>query len=154
LFLLLGRLVYRHRWLVVGLWTLLALVSLPLAPRLPRILKAGGYGDPSLESQRAANLLGSALGWRSSTLLVVFHSDTLTTDDPRFTSAADAAIAPLRALAGIGTIATFADAPQQVAPGHHTAYDTVDLLAAPEDAHRLLPAIRQTLTSNTRQPDR
>ena len=149
MFLLLGRLVYRHRWLVVGLWTLLAVVSLPLAPRLPRILKAGGYGDPSLESQRAADLLGRALGWRSSTLLVVFHSDALAADDPRFTSAANAAIAPLRGLSGIGAIGTFGDAPQQIAPGRHTAYDTVDLLAAPEEAHRLLPVIRQKLTSDT-----
>src|SRR5262245_41031246 len=67
-FVSLGRLVYRFRMPIVGAWLLLGLASLPLAPQLPRILKAGGYGDPRLESQRAAEMLGSALGWKSSTL--------------------------------------------------------------------------------------
>jgi RND superfamily putative drug exporter len=152
-FLSLGRFVYRFRWPVVGVWVVLALASLPLAPTLPRVLKAGGYGDPSLESQRAAELLGNALGNQSSALLVVFHSDSLTTDDPRFRTAANASIAALNGVSGVGQITSYQEAPEQVAPDHHTAYDSIDLLAAPEDAHRLLPAIRQRLQSNVLEVD-
>ncbi len=153
MFLSLGRFVYRFRWPVVGVWVVLALASLPLAPTLPRVLKAGGYGDPSLESQRAAELLGNALGNQSSALLVVFHSDSLTTDDPRFRTAANASIAALNGVSGVGQITSYQEAPEQVAPDHHTAYDSIDLLAAPEDAHRLLPAIRQRLQSNVLEVD-
>ena len=144
----LGGFVYRRRWLIVIIWALAGLASLPLAPGLPNILKAGGYGDPSLESQRASALLSQALGQQASTLIVVFHSDSLSVDDPRFLAAAQAAVAGLPGLPGVGTITTFVQNPQQIAANHHTAYDTIDLVAAPEDAHRLLPAIRDHLKSD------
>ena len=143
-----GRLVYRLRWPIVVVWAAVGLASLPLAPSLPGVLKAGGYGDDRLESQRASDVLGKALGWQSSTLVVTFHSDTLTTDDPRFVAAANRAVAGLTGLPGIGSITTFLQNPQQIAPTHHTAYDTVDLQVQPEDAHRLLPKIREQLKSD------
>jgi putative drug exporter of the RND superfamily len=152
-FLSLGRLVYRFRVPIVGAWLLLGMASLPLAPQLPRILKAGGYGDPSLESQRAAEMLGSALGWKSSTLILVLHSDTLTVDDPRFVQAAQQAVATLPGTPGVGTITTFLQDPHQVSANRHTVYDTIDLVAAPEDAHRLLPAIRAKLHSDVLEVD-
>ncbi len=149
----LGRRVYRHRWLIVVVWAILGLASLSLAPTLPGILKAGGYDNPDLESQQAAELLEKSLGWRSATLLVVYHSDTLTVDDPRFRAAATEVSARLPGTPGVGSITTFQQNPQQVAPNHHSAYDTVDLVAQPETAHRLLPAIRQKLHSDVLQVD-
>lgn len=143
-----GRFVYRHRWPAIVIWAIVSLVALPLAPSLPGVLKAGGYGDPQLESQHASDVLGDALGWQSSTLVVLFHSDALTTDDPRFAAAANRAVAHLTGIPGVGTITTFQENPQQIAPSHHTAYDTVDLTIQPEDAHRLLPAIRDRLRSD------
>ena len=76
MFLTFGRFIYRHRWQVVVIWSVLALASLPLAPSLPRYLKAGGYSDPTLESQRAGELLGSALGWKAGNLIVIFQRFT------------------------------------------------------------------------------
>lgn len=148
-----GRLVYRFRWSIVVAWALLALASLPLAPGLPGILKAGGYGDPELESERASALLAEKLGWQSSTLIVVFHSDALTVDDPRFLAATSRAEAALPSTPGVGQINTFRENPTQIAKSRHTAYDTVDLLATPEDAYRLLPAIRAKLHSDVLQID-
>lgn len=148
-----GRLVYRFRWSIVVAWALLALASLPLAPGLPKILKAGGYDDPRLESQRAGVILARKLGWQSSTLIVVFHSDTLNVDDPRFLAAAARAEAALPSTPGVGQISSFRENPTQIAKSRHTAYDTVDLLAAPEDAYRLLPAIRAKLHSDVLQID-
>ncbi|HVC34755.1 MAG TPA: MMPL family transporter [Chloroflexota bacterium] len=148
-----GRFIYRYRWPVVVAWALVSLAALPLAPALPGVLKAGGYADPRLESQRASDVLGKALGWQSSTLVVLFHSDTLTTDDPGFAAAASQAVAALPKIPGVGAITTFEEDPQQIAPNHHTAYDTVDLTVAPEDAHHLLPAIRQKLQSSRLEVD-
>jgi RND superfamily putative drug exporter len=152
-FLTFGRFIYRHRWPVVLTWLIVGLASLPLAPTLPRYLKAGGYADDTLESQRAGELLASALGWKASSLIVIFHSDSLTTDDPRFFEAADAAIGFLRTTPGVGKIETFQANPQQIAANHRTAYDTVELDALPEDAHLLLPNIRERLHSDVLQVD-
>jgi RND superfamily putative drug exporter len=153
MFLEFGRRIYRWRWPIVAAWALLALASLPLAPTLPHVLKAGGYGDPDLESERAGELLSRSLGWQNGTLVVVFHSDTLTTDDPRFVAAATTAIASLPGTPGVGAITPFTNNPQQVSANHHSAYDTIDLTAAPEDAHLLLPAIRSKLQSDVLQVD-
>lgn len=144
-----GRFVYRLRWPIVAAWCLASLASLPIAPSLPAVLKAGGYADLDLESQQASAVLERTLGWQSSTLVVTFHSDRLTTDDPRFATAAARAIAGVAGLPGVGTITTFAENPRQISADHHTAYDTIDLNAAPEDAHRLLPRIHQALRSDT-----
>jgi RND superfamily putative drug exporter len=148
-----GRLIYRLRWPVVAFWALLSLASLPLAPTLPRYLKAGGYGDPSLESERAGALLTRELGNQSGDLIVMFHSDVLTTDDPRFLAAANQAIAALPGTPGVGQITTFLQSPNQIAPTHHTAYDTVTLTGRAEDANRLLPLIRQKVRSDTLEVD-
>jgi RND superfamily putative drug exporter len=152
-FLAFGRFIYRHRWPVVLVWVVLGLASLPLAPTLPSYLKAGGYSDSLLESQQAGDLLGKALGWKATNLIIVFHSETLTTDDPRFVDAAKASVAFLPTIPGVGAIETFQMNPQQISPNHHTAYDTVDLNALPEDAHRLLPDIRRQLHSDVLQVD-
>lgn len=149
----LGRLLYRYRWAVVIFWGVVALISLPLAPTLPGILKAGGYADASLESQRASELLGRELGWQSSTLIVIYHSDTLAVDDPRFLAAATHSIDAVRGAPGVGRITTFQENPQQIAANRQTAYDTIDLNAAPEDAHRILPAIRERIRSDVLQVD-
>src|SRR5712692_2089698 len=151
MFLRFGRFVYRRRWQIVVAWALLALASLPLAPTLPAVLKAGGYGDAQLESQRAFDLLARILGWKGNTLVAVFHSDTLATDDPRFVAAADDAVASLPGTPGIGEISTFERNPQQVSASHHSAYDTIELVASPEEAHRLLPVIRGKLRSDVVQ---
>jgi RND superfamily putative drug exporter len=150
---LIGRSVYRLRWPIVILWGVACLLGLPLAPTLPGILKAGGYADLSLESQRASLALETVLGWQSSSLIVVFHSDTLTVADPRFVSAARKTIARLVGIPGVGSITTFQDNPRQIALNGHTAYDTIDLRVAPEDAHHLLPAVRAALRSDVLEVD-
>ena len=55
---------YLIKFLVYG--AIVALVSIPLAPTVTRVLRAGGYGDSELESQRAADVLGRSLGWQAS----------------------------------------------------------------------------------------
>src|SRR5262249_60510526 len=53
----------------------------------------------------------------------------------------------------VGTITTFLQDPHQVSANRHTVYDTIDLIAAPEDAHRLLPTIRAKLHSDVLEVD-
>ena len=59
----------------------------------------------------------------------------------------------LPSMNGIGTVTSFQTNPLQIAANHHTAYDTIELDSAPEDAHRLLPEIRAQLHSDVLQID-
>jgi uncharacterized membrane protein YdfJ with MMPL/SSD domain len=53
----LGRFTVRRRWWIVFAWAALILVALPLAPRAPGALSAGGFILDDLESARAKQLL-------------------------------------------------------------------------------------------------
>ena len=116
----LGRFVARRAWLVVGAWALVLLAAMPLAPRVPGVLSAGGFILDDLESARAKALLGTELGLPPSALVVVFSSPTLEAGTPAFEAAAAAAVArhrggaarrprraaPPRAAPGLGRPAT------------------------------------------------
>nr|MBA2373227.1 hypothetical protein [Chloroflexota bacterium] len=80
----LGGFVVRRRWLVVGIWALILLATLPFAPRVGGALSAGGFILDDLESARAKALLGTELGLPPSALVVVFHSPTLEAGTPAF----------------------------------------------------------------------
>src|SRR5262245_21124512 len=72
----LGRFIVRRRWWVVAAWALLLIVALPLAPRAPGELRAGGFILDDLESARAKAELQQELGTPPSAVVVVLHSDT------------------------------------------------------------------------------
>jgi RND superfamily putative drug exporter len=153
LLLLLGRACYRYRWPIVLLWAIVALASLPLAPTISRVLKADGYGDPNLESQRATELLGRALGWQANTLVIVYSSDQLTADDPRFRAEEARIAAGARELPGVAALTSFPTSPDQIARSRHAAYDTIELASSPEVERQLLPKLRDQLQSNVIQVD-
>src|SRR5690348_17788109 len=92
----LGRAMVRMRYVVLALWALAVLVALPFAPRVARALAPGGFSSPSMESQQAVDALQQGLHTSFTNVLVIFTSDALTADDPRFAAQADAAVARLK----------------------------------------------------------
>src|SRR5947207_13743081 len=89
---------YRRRWLVLGLWAVVVLLALPIAPLVFRSLTAGGFGSPDLEAFRASQLLAERFGTNPSDLVLVFDdpSGQLAADDPRFGQAVAEALTDLR----------------------------------------------------------
>src|SRR5207244_10085332 len=91
----LGRVCYRQRKLVVAAWLLIVLASLPLIPSIPRLLKPGGFADPTLEAQRAEALLQREVGDRDSLVAVFEPTDRSgRADDPAFLAAVERPLAP------------------------------------------------------------
>src|SRR5919206_251835 len=86
-----GTRIYRARRLVLMLWGLLLLGSLPLAPRIGGLLQAGGLSSEDLESARASAELQRQLGYNPATVIVVFTSAELSVDDPRWDASETAA---------------------------------------------------------------
>lgn len=72
-----GRFIYRVRWIVLALWVIGLLASIPFAAKVGSVLTGGGYSFNQSESVHADNLLSGVLHQPPSQLLVVFHSNSV-----------------------------------------------------------------------------
>jgi RND superfamily putative drug exporter len=141
----LGRWVHRRRWLVIAVWLLVVLVSAPAAPSVSRSLSPGGFSTPRLEASQATQTIQQALGENPSSLLVIFHSPTLTTNDPAYLDAVDAALRGLRDVDLVARVTTHRDNPRQAAPDGHTAYAVIALKSLPDEFRGVIPRIQGAL---------
>ena len=141
----LGRFVARRAWLVVGAWALVLLAAIPLAPRVPGVLSAGGFILDDLESARAKALLGTELGLPPSALVIVFSSPTLEAGTPAFEAAAAAAVADIAGAPHVARVVPHLLSPRQISADRHTAYDIVFLDLPPDDSPEALPILRERL---------
>jgi len=137
----LGLAAVRWRYWIVGCWLVAVLAALPFAPRVSQALAPGGFSSPDMESQRAVDALQSGLHTSFTSVLVMFTSDTLTADDPRFQAEASAAVAGLQGWGEVNQILPYTLNPAQVSRDRHAAYTAVFLKADPEDAPKVLPRL-------------
>ncbi|MFN8515793.1 MAG: MMPL family transporter [Chloroflexia bacterium] len=144
-FLRFGSLIYRRRKLVVALWALLVLVSLPLAPRAPGVMRVGGFSSEHAESSQAINTLQTNLGFKATTLSIIFSSDEWTADDPRFAAATSEALGGLSSLPDVAEVIPYTTNPRQISADRRTAYALVSLTTPPEGSQRLLPTLQAAL---------
>jgi RND superfamily putative drug exporter len=145
-----GRRVAQARTIVLVVWGLAVLASLPFAPRAARALQPGGFSSPSMQSQQAVDALERGLRTSFTSVQIFFVSDRLTADDPRFVVEADAAVARLRGWAPVTGVLPFTEDPTEIARDRHTAYTTIFLRAQIDRASAVLPALQSRLTP---QPD-
>ena len=129
----LGTWVHRHRWLVIAVWVVAALAALPAVPNASRALSPGGFSTDRLEASQAARSIQTALGENPSALLVIFSHPTLSTNDPAYLDAVDAAVRDLRTLDLVARVTTHRDNPRQAAPDGHTAYAMIALRTLPDE---------------------
>ncbi len=143
-----GRFVYRYRWIILAVWSVLLLVALPFVPRVTEPLRVGGFADPSLESAKAATSLANDLGYSTSSVIVTFSSadPSLRATDARFIAQTDAALAGLSRLSVRTTIISHAANPRQISRDGLTAFEVVTLDTDNEAAAKLMPAITAALT--------
>jgi RND superfamily putative drug exporter len=143
----LGGFAYRRRWLVVGLWALLLLIALPLAPRASGALHAGGFNLADLESSRARTVLHDELGLPESALVLVYSSTTGQAGQAAFDSATAAARAAISGAPYVAQVLAYPFAPSQVSSDGRTAYDVVLLNIGPDDSPAALPAIQDRIAA-------
>src|SRR3954467_5984022 len=140
-----GRMAYRWRWAILIIWSAALILSLPILPRVAGSLKVGGFSSPNTEAARARELLQRELGFAPSTLLVVYQSDELRTDDPAFRTVVDRSLARVRTLPSVTGIILPTSDPSLISDDGDTAYAVVGLSAGPEDAQRLVPEFEAAL---------
>jgi putative drug exporter of the RND superfamily len=140
-----GLLAVRWRYWIIGLWAFVALASLPFAPRVAQVLAPGGFSSPDMESQRAVDALQAGLKTSFTSVDVIFTSETLTADDPRFVAQANAAVAGLQGWPEVTRVVPFTLSPEQVSRDRKAAYTAVFLKADGDNAPKVLPALRDRL---------
>jgi RND superfamily putative drug exporter len=130
---------------VIAAWAVIVLACLPFAPQAVRRLQPGGFSSPAHEAQRTADLLQAAFESSPATLVAVYTSDELTSDDPRFLQAMDASLARVGSLAGVASITTHRENALQAAPDGRTAYASIALNVGPEAFRELLPTVKDAI---------
>jgi len=130
----LGAFAARRRWWIVAAWALLLLAAVPLAPRAPGALSAGGFILDDLESAQAKQLLEDEIGLPPSALVIVHSSDTLRAGTPEWTSAVAQATADIPSAPHVRRVVSHLLAPRQVSADRRLAYDIVFLDLPPDDS--------------------
>lgn len=141
----LGVLVARHRWWVLAAWVVVVLLAIPLAPRAPGVLRAGGFSLDDMPSAQARSQLVDELGVPPSALVIVYDAPTLTAGTLEFERAAYAASATVGSAPHVVSVTSHLYAPRQVSSDGHTAYDVVLLDLPPDDSPEALPGIEAAL---------
>jgi RND superfamily putative drug exporter len=141
----LGVLVARHRWWVLAAWVVVVLLAIPLAPRAPGVLRAGGFSLDDMPSSQARAQLVDELGVPPSALVIVYDAPTLTAGSLEFERAAYTASATVGSAPHVVSVTSHLYAPRQVSSDGHTAYDVVLLDLPPDDSPEALPGIEAAL---------
>ncbi|MFL5755547.1 MAG: MMPL family transporter, partial [Chloroflexota bacterium] len=141
----LGSFAVRRRWAIVGAWLLLLLVALPLAPRAPSVLSAGGFVLDDLPSSQARLLLEHELDLPPSALVLVYTPRGLTIGTPQWSAAVNAATSEVATAPHVKGVLSHLIAPRQVAADGSIAYDVVLLDLPADDSPDAVPPVAARL---------
>jgi len=145
-----GHFVYRHRRAVIVTWIVMLAAGAVFAPGITSHLKAGGYSETESEAATGSRILEEELGLSPSSLAIVFYSETLTVDEPRFEQQVNAALADITGIPQIREVITFFNSrnSRMVSADRHTTYASIGLNVDLDEARSLMPELKQKL-----QPD-
>lgn len=143
-----GRFAFRYRWLVIGVWVVIFALGAIFAPKVSSILKGGAYGEARTEATVGAEILQRNLGFAPSSLTVVFSSDALTVDDPRFVAAMKEFLDNLQREEEVRDISTSATNPAMVSPDKHATYAIVNIKEGENQASDLYLRLKDKLPTS------
>jgi RND superfamily putative drug exporter len=147
----LGRAVARRPWWVVAAWAVLALLAVPLAPRAPEVLQAGGFTADDLEAARARRSLEERIDLAPSALVIVIRAlDGSRAGEPGFEAAVAASLARVPATPHVTGLLPHTLAGRQVSRDGSTVYEVVTLDLPPDRSPDVLDAL---LAAIVRQPN-
>ncbi|HEX2513344.1 MAG TPA: MMPL family transporter, partial [Chloroflexota bacterium] len=138
-----GRTVYRWRWPVVILWLGALLAALPLLPRVPGRLSAGGFSDPLLPAAQAEVTLRQELGLPANTMAVFYRSAGRPYADPEVRAAVNDSLRRVQELAQVVGVVPPDLNSRQIGRSGKMAYALVSLSGAPEATLELLPELER-----------
>ncbi len=142
----LGTWVHRLRLWVIAAWLLAAALSVPALLQVTDVLKVGGFSHDGLEAAQVRATLENELNAPPVTLIINFHSDTLTTDDPAFDRQVREALSGLERMPEVvKPIGYHTYSPSQISRDKHTAFEVVGLRVSPEESQNFMPEVKRRL---------
>jgi len=119
----LGRFVYRRRRPVIMVWIILVLAGAVFAPRAGSQLRST-VGEADTEASIGLDLLERDLGFPPTVFILVYSSDELTVDAPRFGAEVKESIAELDAGDGLVRVDSFFETGREsaVSEDRHMTY--------------------------------
>jgi RND superfamily putative drug exporter len=105
----LGVFVYRYRWILLVLWSVLLAASVSFAPDLPGRLKGGGFEASNSEAHRVEELTREKFGLSTKTLTVVFDDDGLPARSEPFQKAEKQILTEVQELDEVGDVASYSE---------------------------------------------
>ncbi len=134
-----GRLCGKHRYLVIGIWVALVVSALPFLSRIDDPLKVGGFSSEKSDGSRAATLLQRELGFSPSSMVLIYESDSLRAEEPKFQEQVAGSLANITDLPFVRDVVLPTEDETLISPSGEIAYAIVGLSLPPEEAQRLVP---------------
>jgi RND superfamily putative drug exporter len=100
-----GRFVYRARWIILALWLIALLASVPFAAKVGSVLTGGGYDFNQSESTHVSNVLTDTLHQPPAQLLAVFQASDTATNDPNYQNEVSDFVARVQAFPHVTSVA-------------------------------------------------
>ena len=144
----LSRIATRHPWKIVAAWALVMIVAAPFALRVDDALTKFGWDVGGSESKEAHGLIERELPQTfPQSLVVVFHSDEVGVDDPRFAQVVNATLARIEGDGSVTGSASFFSTGNRsfISEDGHTAYAVVGLNASADEAPEVAPSLMDRL---------
>jgi RND superfamily putative drug exporter len=141
----LGRLLYRHRWLVVLIWGALLIGGAFFAPNLSDRLKGGGYYGAKSEAERVQDIMLEEFGVSPAALTIVFEGDGLSARSSEFQEAQNAALDEVRKLDAARNVIGYSETkdPRFISNSGQRSYALVSSDVPPEQTQGLVDEVRE-----------
>jgi putative drug exporter of the RND superfamily len=139
-----GQVSYRHRRMVIAIWSVLLILSLLLAPRLDSVLKGLGVGYEKGSARQAEQLLQQELNLDVNALVAIFQSpmgETLASHRGEI----EQTLAQIRQIKGVKAIAPAIDHLEHRSADGRTEYSTISLSVKDTQAFPVIEQIEQRL---------
>ncbi len=147
----LGKFTIRFRWPIIIFWAILFLLAIPFALRAASHLKSG-FGDTDTESRLALDILAQELDATQSTMILVFSSDSLTVDDPRYVAEMQRSISAITEIPEVKDVTAFYNSvsTRMVSDDRRTTFAIVSLDVELDDAMDLFPGLKRKIMESVR----
>lgn len=145
MFAALGDFAYRRRWLIIALWLVAFVVSIPFVLRVEEPLKVGGFTSPGIESSRASEAVQDRLRSSQSTVVVLFHSTSLKASDRLFEAEVRYTLQQVAELPFVDSVILPFDDSHLIADDGQTAYAIIGFDVPTHVAQQRMPEFSAAL---------